>query len=155
MKQEVVILITEDDLGHASLITKNLKRSGISNEIIHFKDGEELISFLFNKGKGKHLESGKAYLLLLDIRMPKMDGFEVLDIIKKDSELKKIPVIIITTTDNTKEMDRCHKLGCNNYLTKPVNYENFVESINRLGLFLKILEIPKISEKKIIKEEGD
>jgi len=145
MKKEVVIITAEDDLGHAELIKKNLKRAGITNNIIHFKNGEETLNFLFKNGKGPHREREIPYLLLLDIRMPKVDGVEVLRQIKEDKELRKMPVIMITTTDDPYEVEKCHTLGCNNYITKPVVYEKFVEAIRRLGLFLMVVEIPKIN----------
>jgi len=145
MKKEVNILIAEDDLGHAALIRKNLKRSGISNSIIHFKDGQEVLDYLFCKGEPPHRKNGDSYMLLLDIRMPKVDGVEVLRQIKNHSELKKIPVIMITTTDDPREVEKCHKLGCSNYITKPVDYEKFVESIKKLGYFLMVVEVPAIN----------
>jgi CheY-like chemotaxis protein len=145
MKKEVVILIAEDDLGHATLIKKNLGRAGISNEIIHFRNGQEAVNFLFKKGAGPHRVKNIPYLLLLDIRMPKMDGVEVLRLIKQDDELKKLPVIMITTTDDPREVDNCHKLGCSNYITKPIDYDQFMEAIRRLGLFLLVVEVPRIN----------
>lgn len=145
MKQEVIILIAEDDDGHAELIKKNLRRTSISNEIIRFKDGQETLDFLFNKSDGANRESGKAYLLLLDIRMPKVDGVEVLRQIKQDKELKKMPVIMVTTTDDPREVERCHELGCNNYVTKPVVYEKFVNAIKQLGLFLMVVQVPQLN----------
>jgi len=145
MKKEVVILIAEDDEGHASLIRKNLKRAGVSNEIHHFKDGQETLDFLMGTNNGHHRKSGTAYLLLLDIRMPKVDGVEVLRQIKDDEELRKMPVIMITTTDDPREVENCHRLGCSNYITKPIDYEKFVESIKQLGLFLMVVEVPSIN----------
>ena len=144
MKKEVVILIAEDDEGHASLIRKNLNRAGITNEIQHFKDGQEILDFLMGDNNGHHRKSGTAYLLLLDIRMPKVDGVEVLRQVKQDEELRKIPVIMITTTDDPREVEKCHKLGCSNYITKPIDYDKFVESIKQLGLFLMVVEIPAL-----------
>ena len=146
MNREVIILIAEDDEGHADLIRKNLARAGIANFIIHFHDGQEVTDFLFRRGSEPHRESGKAYVLLLDIRMPKMDGTEVLEQIKADSELRKIPVIMITTTDDPLEVARCHALGCNNYITKPVEYDAFVNAIRQLGMFLIVVQVPVIHE---------
>ena len=94
MVDEVVILIVEDDDGHALLTEKNLRRAGIRNEMLRFKDGQEILDFLFRKGEGRKRENQAAYLLLLDIRIPKIDGVEVLRQIKQDGELRKIPVII-------------------------------------------------------------
>jgi len=145
MNKEVIILIAEDDVGHADLIRKNLSRAGIANTIIHFKDGQEVIDFLFRRGDGPHRVSGGAYVLLLDIRMPKMDGTEVLEQIKADPELRKIPVVMITTTDDPREVAHCHKLGCSNYITKPVEYDAFVNTIRQLGLFLMVVQVPLIN----------
>ena len=140
-----MILVAEDDEGHAGLIRMNLVREGIMNEVLHFKDGQDVLDFLFQKRDGLQLQPGSRYVLLLDIRMPKLDGMEVLAQLKADPELRKIPVIMITTTDDPREVERCHALGCNSYITKPVDYENFVNTIRQLGLFLAALEVPIIN----------
>lgn len=145
-EKELIILIVEDDPGHASLIMKNLKRSGLRNKFIVLKDGEEALDFLFQFLRRKEPErrKGDSYLLLLDIRLPKVDGIEVLRQIKEDPELREIPVIMLTTTDDPREIETCYKLGCNVYITKPVDSKQFVEAIMRLGLFLMVVKIPKI-----------
>lgn len=142
MNREVVILIAEDDDGHAELIKKNLNRAGIANPIIRFRNGQEVVDFLFRHGTDQGRESGKPYVLLLDIRMPKMSGIEVLERIKGDPETRKMPVVMITTTDDPREVERCHDLGCSNYITKPIEYDSFVNSIRQLGLFLLIVQVP-------------
>jgi CheY-like chemotaxis protein len=144
MDKEVKIILTEDDDGHATLIKKNLKRSGIKNDIIHFTNGQQTLDYLFKKGNGQKRESGLPHLLLLDIKMPGLNGFEVLKKIKSDDELKKTPVIMITTTDNPAEVEKCHQLGCSSYIAKPVDYGKFVGAIRQLGLFLMVVEVPKI-----------
>jgi CheY-like chemotaxis protein len=144
MKKEIVVLIADDDEGHVALIKKNLKRAGLLNEIKHFKDGQEILDFLLGNGKDNTKQKDTGYLLLLDIRMPKVDGEEVLRRIKEHKELHKIPVIMITTTDDPREVEKCHLLGCNSYVTKPVDYDKFVEVIRQLGLFLLVVEVPKI-----------
>ncbi len=144
VNKEVVIILAEDDVGHASLIMRNLKRSGLTNQILHFKDGQEILDFLFKRGEGPHRENGTPYILLLDIRMPKVDGVEVLRQIKRDAELRKIPTIMVTTTDDPREVERCHSLNCSIYITKPVDYDQFIEAIRQLGLFLTVVEVPKI-----------
>ena len=141
MINEKVILLAEDDMGHAALIQKNLKREGITNQIIHFKDGRETLDFLFQKTKEPSLSNGTPYVLLLDIRMPNVDGVEVLRQVK-EQKLKKMPVIMITTTDDPREVERCHDLGCSNYIAKPIDYEKFVQAIRQLGLFLMVVEVP-------------
>ena len=144
MKKEMVILIAEDDAGHAALIQKNLRRAGIKNEFIHFKDGGEALDFLFKKTQEAQRVNGTPYLLLLDINMPRVDGVEVLKQVKDDSVLRKMPVIMLTTTDDPREVEKCHKLGCNSYVAKPVDYDRFVEAIQKLGLFLMVMKVPEI-----------
>lgn len=144
MNKEVNIVIAEDDEGHASLIMKNLKRAGIYNRILHFRDGQEVLDFFFMKGEGPRRQPHESYLLLLDIRMPKIDGIEVLRQIKQDSELRKLPVIMITTTNDPRDIETCHDFGCSNYIVKPVDYDHFIESIKQLGLFLMVIEVPQL-----------
>ncbi len=149
MHADVVILVAEDDEGHAELIRRNLARAGIVNEMLHFKDGQEILDFLFCKGDCRHREPGTAYVLLLDIRMPKIDGVQVLEQVKADPELCKLPIIMITTTDDPLEVNRCHSLGCSTYITKPLDYDNFVNAIRQLGLFLSVVQIPKLNGEQI------
>lgn len=145
MKKEVVILIAEDDEAHVVLIQLNLQRAGVINKQMVFTDGRQVLDFLYGRGQGPKREPGESYLLLLDIRMPRVDGVEVLRQVKADPELKKLPVIMVTTTDDPREIERCHALGCSSYVAKPVEYEQFVEAVRRLGLFLAIVEIPRIN----------
>ncbi len=148
MRDEVQILIAEDDMGHATLIRRNLKRLGISNPVIHFKDGQEALDFFFSKDShDMHLSTSGSYLLLLDIRMPKVDGVEVLRRIKEHPELRKMPIIMITTTDDPSDIDICHMFGCSSYVVKPVKYDKFVEAIQKLGLFFEVIEVPKLRKK--------
>jgi CheY-like chemotaxis protein len=144
LNKEVVILVVEDEEAHAELIQRNLKRAGVVNEQVWFRDGAGVLDFLMMKGEKKR-EPGKAYLMLLDIRMPGIDGAEVLRRIKQDKELRKIPVIMVTTTDDPREVERCHALGCNNYVAKPVDYAQFVEAVRRIGLFLQVVEVPRVN----------
>jgi CheY-like chemotaxis protein len=144
MTKEVVILIAEDDEGHARLIEKNLSRAGLHNRVERFRNGQEVLDFLARRGPGKHRSSESAYLLLLDIRMPQVDGVEVLRYVKQDPELRKIPVIMLTTTDDPREVERCHALGCSTYIVKPVVYEKFAEAINRMGLFISLVQVPQL-----------
>jgi CheY-like chemotaxis protein len=143
MNKDTVILLAEDDNGHAGLIMKNLKRAGIENEIILFKNGQETIDFLFQKGPGPKRKDGIPYVLLLDIRMPKIDGIEVLRRVKEDEKLSAIPVIMVTTTDEQDTIDKCYSMGCMNYIVKPVDYEEFVDAIRKLGRLLQMTEIPE------------
>lgn len=144
MTKEVIILIADDDSGHARLIEKNLGRAGLNNSIQRFDNGQEILDFLFRKGTGRQRDENRSYLLLLDIRMPKVDGVEVLRQIKSDPELKKIPVLMLTTTDDPREVERCHALGCNNYMVKPVDYGKFADAIKQLGLFISLVQVPEV-----------
>lgn len=144
-EQELEILLAEDDPGHARLIQSNLRDVCIQNKILHFKDGQEIIDFLWEKHNGHEtVDFSQAYLLLLDIRMPKLSGDEVLKRIKEHPDLKVLPVIMLTTTDDPTEVRRCHELGCNEYVTKPVEYSSFVEVIKRVGMFLQIVRVPPV-----------
>lgn len=136
----VTILITEDDDGHAQLITELITESGIRNPILRFRDGEELMGFLRTPGSAPV----RSCVLLLDIRMPRMDGVEVLRHLKADPRLKAIPVIMLTTTDDPREIQGCYELGCSCYVTKPLEFERFVAALRQLGLFLLLMQLPEL-----------
>ena len=145
MTQEVVILVADDDPGHARLIEKNLLRAGLHNPVVRFENGQEVLDFLFGHGEGPKRKPDAPYLLLLDIRMPKVDGVEVLRRIKADPDLRKVHVSVLTTTDDPREVARCHDLGCNNYLVKPVDYDKFADAIKQLGLFISLVQVPELN----------
>ena len=144
MTNEVVILIADDDAGHTRLIEKNLQRAGLHNPILRFENGQDILDFLFRRGEGSKRASDTSYLLLLDIRMPKVDGVEVLRQLKADPELRKLPISMLTTTDDPREVARCHELGCSNYIVKPLGYEKFAEAIQQLGLFISLVQVPDL-----------
>ena len=139
--KELTILIAEDNDGHAELIMAGLKESGICNHMIRFVDGKETWDFISGKSKDIVLEKDKSYLLLLDINMPKMDGIEVLERIKGNDDLKGLPVLMLTTTDDPREVEKCYELGCNIYVTKPVDFLKFAETLKRLGLFIQVVKV--------------
>ena len=145
MKQAPTILIVDDDEGHAILIRQNLEQAGLNNRMEHFWNGQEVLDFLFLRNPERSREIGKNYLVLLDIRMPKVDGVEVLRQIKADPELRKLPVIMQTTTEDAREVELCHELGCGVYVQKPVDYDRFTEVIRRLGLFVMLLLVPPLN----------
>ena len=140
--QEVTILLVEDDPGHARLIEKNLRRSNITNDIITVGNGQQALDYLFSKGEYAGSERASPLLVLLDLNLPVLDGHQVLDRMKADERSKRIPVIILTTTDDTREVSRCYNSGCNVYITKPVEYQEFADAIHKLGLFLTIVAVP-------------
>jgi CheY-like chemotaxis protein len=131
----------EDDEGHARLIEKNIRRAGISNTLRHFTDGGSALDYLFNDPEGP-MKNGPA-LVLLDLNLPDMSGTDILQKVKGDEHLKLTPVVVLTTTDDKVEIQRCYDLGCNVYITKPVNYESFAEAIRQLGLFLAVIQVPE------------
>jgi len=140
--QDVTILLVEDDPGHTRLIEKNLRRANIKNEIAFATNGQEALDYLFCEGEYANNIHGSHLLVMLDLNMPVLDGYQVLERMKKDERTKRIPVVILTTTDDSREVARCYELGCNVYITKPVDYEQFCEAIRRLGLFLLVVTIP-------------
>lgn len=143
MTKPPTILIVDDDEGHAILIRENLESAGLENRIEHFRDGQAILDFFFNR---RH-RPNETYLILLDIRMPKVDGIEVLRRLKADPEFRKLSVIMLTTTDDSREVERCHQLGCSVYIQKPVDYDRFAEAIRRLGLFVPLLVVPAIGSR--------
>ncbi|HEX3997931.1 MAG TPA: response regulator [Pirellulales bacterium] len=136
------ILLTEDDDGHANLVQRNLLRSGIANEIVRARNGQEALDYVQRRRPHCEQELNAPLLLLLDINMPLVDGTAVLSAIKANESTAKIPVIMLTTTDDPREIQRCYELGCSVYISKPVEYDKFVEAIKRLGLFLQIVAVP-------------
>ena len=154
MEKKVVILIAEDDTGHFILVKKNLWRSCTHSDILHFRDGQEILDFLsMSDSDSKRLPANR-YVLVLDIRMPEVDGVDVLRRIKADEELRKIPVIILTTTADAEEVRRCYEIGCGSYVVKPANYNDFMTCVEHLGAFLSLpeIEIPMIGRPDEIRD---
>ncbi|MCK9419029.1 MAG: response regulator [Nitrospirae bacterium] len=139
----VTILLVEDDAGHALLIEKNLRRAGIANSIIKLDDGQQAVDFLFKREAFSGSNHPAPLLILLDLNLPVLNGYQVLKIIKNDERTRQIPVVVLTTTDNPHEVSRCYELGCNVYVTKPVEYAKFSEAVKTLGLFLAIVKVPE------------
>jgi CheY-like chemotaxis protein len=140
MSQVQTILIVDDDEGHAILIRENLEAAGLPNRIEHFRDGQAVLDYFFRAPN----PPDASFLVLLDIRMPKVDGIEVLRQLKASPRYRRMPVIMLTTTDDSREVERCHELGCNVYIQKPIDFERFTEAIRRLGLFLPLLLVPEL-----------
>lgn len=147
MTKSGVILIADDDTGHVCLVKKNLARVGLLNNIERFADGSEVLDFLHGRNPDRKRDPETPYYLLLDIRMPGIDGVEVLRQIRQDSELRLLPVTMLTTTDDPREVARCHELGCNNYIVKPVDYDKFAEAMTQLGLFIRLVQVPSADAK--------
>ena len=145
MDQNVIILMAEDNPGHAKLIKKHLKRSGLTNTIIHFNNGSELLEYLKkDKKENLNIEEGKQFVAILDLKMPIIDGQMALKKIKNDAIFSVIPILILSTSDDPKEIHHCYKLGCNGYVVKPVISEDFSDVIKNLVSYFNIIQIPII-----------
>ena len=140
--QTTTILLVEDNPGHARLIEKNLRRANISNKIILLSDGQQALDYLFCQGEHVDRRRFRNILMLLDLNLPVLNGYQVLQRMKKDSRTKRIPVVILTTTDDPQEVDSCYELGCNLYITKPVEYSQFCKTIRQLGHVLSVVTVP-------------
>ena len=139
------IVLIEDDAGHARLIERNLRRAQVRHDLVKFADGEAALDDLFQHRNGVASQNA-AFLVLLDLNLPGLDGFQILSRLKQDNRTKTIPVVVFTTTDDPHEMERCYALGCNAYITKPVAYDQFVETISTLGHLISIMRVPKGEE---------
>lgn len=142
-KETVTVILAEDDDGHATLVERNLTKSISLNKFIRAKDGKDLIDILEkNSNEDSNSLLNNPLLILLDMKMPRMGGIETLKKIKSNPLHAKIPVIMLTTSDHPKEIEKCYELGCAVYITKPIIYEEFIETIRRIGLFLELVKFP-------------
>jgi CheY-like chemotaxis protein len=142
MSNPVTIVMIEDDEGHARLIERNIRRSGINNEIVPFTNGTAAVDYLFGEDGTGASRKGEPLLVLLDLNLPDMTGIDILKRVKENEYLKATPVVVLTTTDDSHEIKRCYEHGCNVYITKPVNYESFANAIRQLGLFFSVIKVP-------------
>jgi CheY-like chemotaxis protein len=139
----VTIIMIEDDEGHARLIEKNIRRAGVNNEIVPFENGTAALDYLLGPDGSGEVSARRQLLILLDLNLPDMTGVDILQKIKNNSHLKRSPVVVLTTTDDSREIQRCYDLGANVYITKPVNYEGFANAIRQLGLFFTVIQVPE------------
>lgn len=139
----VTILMIEDDEGHARLIEKNIRRAGVNNEIIPFVNGTDAMEYLFGADGSGEVSAGRHQLILLDLNLPDTTGVSILEKVKANPHTKRTPVIVLTTTDDDREIQRCYDLGANVYITKPVDYEGFATAIRQLGLFFSVMQVPE------------
>ena len=140
----VAIIMIEDDEGHARLIEKNIRRAGVTNEIISFRDGTSGVNYLLGSDGSGLVAIGRPSFVLLDLNLPDMTGIDILARLKANEHTRRTPVIVLTTTDDAREIQRCYDLGANVYITKPLNYESFANAIRQLGLFLSVMQIPEL-----------
>lgn len=140
--KEVTIVMIEDDEGHARLIERNIRRAGVNNEIMPFTDGNSALDFILGTARDGAVSEDRYLLILLDLNLPDMSGTEILELVKNNQYTKRLPVVILTTTDDEREIQRCYDLGANVYITKPVDYDNFANAIRQLGLFFSVMQVP-------------
>ena len=133
----------EDDEGHARLIEKNIRRAGVGNEIIPFANGTDALNYLLGDDQSGAASAKRQQLILLDLNLPDMTGIEILQKLKSNRHTKRSPIVVLTTTDDAREIQRCYDLGANVYITKPVNYEGFANAIRQLGLFVAVMQVPE------------
>jgi CheY-like chemotaxis protein len=141
----IEIILVEDSLEDANLVIRSLKRNNLSNSITHLKDGAEALDFIFAKGEyGDRKIEDKPKLILLDLKMPKVDGLQVLRALKTDERTQSIPVVIMTSSREDRDLVESYKLGVNGYVVKPVSFENFAKAVAELGMFwLMINQSPR------------
>jgi two-component system response regulator len=140
----IEVLLVEDSMDDAELTIRELKKNHLANNLFHTKDGAEALDFIFARGVYEGIRDIKypPKIILLDIQMPKMNGIEVLTIIKTNDLTRATPVIMLTSSKEDPDIQRCYKLGANSYIVKPVNFEGFTEAIKSLGLYWLLLNQP-------------
>ena len=137
---ELEILLVEDNPHDAELTIRALKKHNVAQSIVHLKDGAEALDFIFGKGafEGRNIQS-KPKVILLDLKMPKVDGIEVLKEVKGNAVTRKIPVVVLTSSREDPDIDKCYELGVNSYIVKPVEFDNFLKAVTDMGLYWKTL----------------
>src|SRR5258708_124833 len=145
MSKPVTIIMIEDDDGHSRLIERNIRRSGVNNDIMPFTNGTAAVNYLFGSDGTGVDHKGRALLILLDLNLPDMTGIEILRRVKENKYLKCAPVVVLTTTDDSQEIKRCYELGCNVYITKPVDTESSAKAIRQLGLSSFVIQVPPVA----------
>lgn len=140
----VEILLVEDNAADAQLTIRELQKHNMANNLIHVKNGAEALDFIFATGKYADTRevNHTPKVILLDIQMPKVNGLEVLEKIKNDPRTQSIPVVVLTSSKESPDIQRCYKLGANSYIVKPVNFEGFAAAIKNLGFYWLLLNQP-------------
>jgi len=142
MVERQYILLVEDNPDDVALTVRALKKNAILNEVVVVTDGEEALDFLF--ARGKHAGRSAADMpavVLLDLRLPKLDGMDVLTAIRKDPRTKMLPVVVLTSSDEQKDIVKSYELGVNSYVRKPVEFNEFAEAVKQLGLYWLLLNV--------------
>lgn len=136
LQPEIEILLIEDNLNDAEMTIRSLKKNNVTNKILHLKDGAMALDYIFGTGEfaGRNI-STKPKVILLDLKMPKVNGLEVLEKIKADERTRKIPVVVLTSSKEDPDIEACYSLGVNSYIVKPVDFEGFHKVVTQLGLY--------------------
>jgi CheY-like chemotaxis protein len=143
--QEIEIVLVEDNPDDAGLTIRALKKQNLANNLVHLKDGEEAINFLFSLGPYKDRPLSKTpKVVLLDLKMPKVNGLEVLQKIRSDERTKTIPVVVLTSSNEDPDIKECYKLGVNSYIVKPVGFDDFTKVVADLGFYWMVLNRPPL-----------
>ncbi len=138
MPDELAIYIVEDDDGYAELVSMNIREAGIANPLVRFKSGYDVLDHILCERQSP----ATPLLMLLDLNMPGMHGTEVIENIRNNPQTKAIPIVVLTTSGNAPEIKQCYELGCNLYLTKPVESDALVKAIRSLGLVFQLIRLP-------------
>ena len=133
--EPVLVMLVEDNLDHAELVMRTLADHRVANRIIHFTDGQSALDYMFRRGEYADPPGARPHVILLDLRLPRVDGIEVLQAIKESPELRQIPVVVLTTSETEKDIARAYYNHANSYLVKPVGYEEFVKLMQDLGFY--------------------
>ncbi|HEX7653388.1 MAG TPA: response regulator [Verrucomicrobiae bacterium] len=136
------ILLAEDNPHDAELILNALEEHHLANEVVAVRDGEEALDYLYGRNQFAGRSNGQPVVVLLDLKMPKVDGLEVLKIMKDDANLRRIPVVMITSSREEQDLVRSYQLGVNAYVVKPLDFQQFIDSIKQLGFFWAIINEP-------------
>ena len=148
MNELKTILLAEDNVNDVELTLAALKGQNLANELVVVNDGVEVMEFLRYQGKYAQRKKGNPAVLLLDIKMPRMDGIEVLEAIRNDPVLKRLPIVMLTSSREEADLVECYSLGVNAYVVKPVDFKEFMDAITHLGVFWALLnELPPDIEK--------
>lgn len=143
MQNEVELLLVEDNPDHAEMTIRALERNNIANKITHLMDGEKALDFIFARGSYADRKVGHLpKVILLDLKMPKINGVEVIEVLKSDERTKKIPIVVLTSSGEDPDIQKCYNLGVNSYIVKPVQFEKFMKTVNDLGLYWLMLNQP-------------
>lgn len=143
MKGEIDILLVEDNPSDAEMTIDALKKSNLANNLLHVSDGAAALDFIFAEGEyaGRQIEN-QPRVILLDLKMPKVSGLEVLERVRADERTKTIPVVMLTSSNEDPDIKKCYHLGANSYVVKPVEFDDFQKAISGLGLYWMIVNQP-------------